>query len=203
MRTYTKKYELGQQVGSWIITDWIPSKGNYVLTCSCGHVSQGSASFVDNKFDLFYKNGHTSCALCTGARRRNLTTEDQKLLRVFNKYKKSARIRNLEFSLTLEQCLILYKSACFYCGDSPENIETDTRVEYQGIDRINNNLGYVSENVIPCCAFCNYAKRAYSQEKFLEKVEKIHKNVQRLGVSRTQKSGEMVGSLPDAIIGGM
>lgn len=66
--------------------------------------------------------------------------------------------------------------------------------KYQGIDRINNNLGYIEGNVIPCCSFCNYAKHIHTQEYFLSKISKIHNNVQRLAEKRTQKSGEMVGT---------
>jgi len=180
MRTYTKKYKLNQKIGSWTITDWDSNKDNYILTCSCDNMSKGSASFVDSKVKSLRENGFTACSKCSRKYFKQAKTKDQKLKRVYSKYKKSAKTRNLEFLLTLEECLNLFKSRCYYCNDLPENIETTYQIEYQGIDRIDNNMGYISDNVIPCYAFCNYAKHYHSQEKFLEKVEKIHKNVQRL-----------------------
>jgi len=149
--------------------------------CECGSTAQGSASFVDKKVRSLNKNGYTACKNCFGTYRKQAMTKDEKLKRVYKKYKKSALTRNLEFNLTLPQCLDLFKSPCYYCGDLPENVETTYQIEYQGIDRVDNNKGYISENVRPCCSFCNYAKHYHSEEKFLEKVEKIHKNVQRLG----------------------
>jgi len=201
MRTYTKKYQLNQQIGSWTITKWNSSKGNYTLTCNCGNQSEGSASFVDSKIKSLNKNGYTACRKCSAIYRKQSKTKDEKLKRVFLKYKKSAKTRNLEFNLTLFQCLYLFKSRCYYCNDLPENVETTYQIKYQGIDRIDNNKGYIQNNVIPCCSFCNYAKHYHSQDKFLEKIDKIHKNVQRLAERRTQKSEEMVDTQSSTIEG--
>lgn len=186
-----RKYEINQKIGSWTIIGWDSKKGNYILICSCGNQSQGSASFVDSKVKSLDKNGYTACKNCFGQYRKESMTRDQKLIRVFSKYQKSARIRNLEFDLTKTEALKLFKEKCYYCNDLPENIETTYQVVYQGIDRIDNDKGYIKGNIVPCCSFCNYAKHYHSQEKFLNKVEKIHKNVQRLGENRTRKFEEM------------
>lgn len=56
-------------------------------------------------------------------------------------------------------------SQCHYCGSPPSNGQAIERKGfegekhyYQGIDRIENSLGYTKENCIPCCIKCNKIK---------------------------------------------
>jgi len=42
----------------------------------------------------------------------------------------------------------VFKNECFYCGDK-NNI---------GCDRIDNNLGHIKSNVVPCCRDCNTSR---------------------------------------------
>jgi hypothetical protein len=37
---------------------------------------------------------------------------------------------------------------------------------YNGIDRVNNNFGYLIDNCVTCCTNCNVAKMARTQEEF-------------------------------------
>lgn len=54
-----------------------------------------------------------------------------------------------ECDMTTSQMLSLITKPCFYC---------DT-VEYpRGLDRIDNSRGHTSDNVLPCCAACNFAR---------------------------------------------
>jgi len=46
---------------------------------------------------------------------------------------------------------------------------------YSGIDRIVNNDGYISNNVLPCCFRCNRMKGELDHDEFLAQVEKIFK----------------------------
>jgi len=38
---------------------------------------------------------------------------------------------------------------------------------YNGLDRIDNEKGYLLDNVTPCCKICNQAKHALSLDDFL------------------------------------
>ena len=73
----------------------------------------------------------------------------------FKQIRNAAKRRNLEFTLTLEDVEQLLNLPCFYCRE-PKNMEVGT-----GIDRKNNNLGYVPGNVVPCCRICNVAKNDF------------------------------------------
>lgn len=43
-----------------------------------------------------------------------------------------------------------------------------------GIDRIDNNRGYVKENCVPCCKTCNYAKRKMDLLTFKEWARRLY-----------------------------
>lgn len=100
---------------------------------------------------------------------------------VYSGYIRGAKKRNLEFNLSKEECLILFKSNCHYCDIEPSNKKKNTCGEgifiYNGIDRKNNNDGYIKTNVVPCCKFCNFAKNRWKIEDFLKWLEKIKNKI--------------------------
>jgi len=98
--------------------------------------------------------------------------------RLFRTYKRNALNRNLSFELTKNDVFKLTKNKCFYCGAIPSTI-VKSKAEYSnyiynGIDRIDNNKGYSSDNVVPCCKICNQAKHGLSQRGFLLWVSQVY-----------------------------
>lgn len=83
---------------------------------------------------------------------------------LFRTTKYGAKKKGNEFLLTKEQFEKLISKPCKYCGEI---------IERRGIDRIDNNLGYTLENSAPCCKMCNYMKRDYKLEEFLNHIKKI------------------------------
>lgn len=69
----------------------------------------------------------------------------------------------IEFNLTNVQLVTLILSNCTYCGLIPN---MDQKIN-MGIDRVNNNIGYIPNNVVSCCKYCNAAKNNLSLEEFL------------------------------------
>jgi hypothetical protein len=114
-----------------------------------------------------------------GCRSCSRIKPDAALRHQYHYYQKSARVRNYVFDLTLLDFETLTSQNCYYCGAEPANVcqaaggSTYTR---NGIDRANNDLGYVLENCVSCCADCNYFKRARNKEAFLEKIARIYKH---------------------------
>lgn len=82
---------------------------------------------------------------------------------IYGTLHQSAKRRNLDFSLTAEQVSTLIAERCMYCN-SDANI---------GIDRIDNNNGYIETNVCPCCTTCNMMKKTLSRETFLAHAKAI------------------------------
>lgn len=84
----------------------------------------------------------------------------------YHQYKKRAVKSNLKFELTQEDCIPYYNTICSYCGGPIKGI---------GIDRLSSTLGYVKDNITPCCSTCNFMKGTLEKETFLNQVLKIMK----------------------------
>ncbi len=98
--------------------------------------------------------------------------------RLLSVYRKNAAGANRGFTLTLAEFVVLTSSPCFYCGTQPMKVSTCNKhhpgkkstwgdYPFNGIDRVDNQVGYVVENCIPCCAFCNIARNSTPFEEFL------------------------------------
>lgn len=98
---------------------------------------------------------------------------------LFRSYRKGAVRRNLEFKLSFEYFKKLVTSNCYYCNEGQGNKtkhDYDSHVQVIGVDRKNNEDGYIEENSVPCCGTCNYMKRKFSVEQFINQAIKISKN---------------------------
>lgn len=90
----------------------------------------------------------------------------------YNTYIGSAKNRGYVFELTFEEFKSICEKDCKYCG-SPPSSEIKASYGrtsgwiYNGIDRVDNNIGYVLNNCVPCCKVCNRAKRDMSLEDFV------------------------------------
>ena len=49
-------------------------------------------------------------------------------------------------------------------------------LKINGIDRIDNNIGYTNENSVPCCKTCNFAKNILSESQFYLWIKKIYEH---------------------------
>lgn len=67
-----------------------------------------------------------------------------------------------DFEIDFEIFSELVKSPCYYCKKIKEN-------EINGIDRVNNDIGYTKENCVACCWKCNRMKYIYHPIFFIEK----------------------------------
>lgn len=81
-------------------------------------------------------------------------------------YKKRAEKSEIEWGLSDDYAKELFKESCYYCDEF--NI-----FKVNGIDRINNDVGYIDDNVVPCCTTCNMIKCTMTIDDFLNKVEHI------------------------------
>lgn len=93
------------------------------------------------------------------------------LNQLFYAYKKSARERGYEFSLGIEDFKRITQLDCYYCEAAPVikfRAAKGTNGNYigNGVDRVDNSLGYQTGNVRPCCTHCNIAKWKLSESEF-------------------------------------
>ena len=81
--------------------------------------------------------------------------------------KSSAQTRGKSWNITDELAKELMTSPCHYCG------LIDMNIRVNGIDRVNNDIGYENGNVVPCCKLCNYFKKNYTVDEFLVHAKRI------------------------------
>jgi len=119
----------------------------------------------------------TCCAFCSARkawqRRPRRTISDMSISRRIDEYKGNAIKKKIRFALTFEECKSVLLGTCKYCGSGPVKMIAPKHasrlggIMLNGIDRIDNELGYEIENVVSCCAQCNYAKRDMPLAEFL------------------------------------
>ena len=124
------------------------------------------------KAKLFGVTGKSHPSWQGGVTLRNASIRSMKL---------SAIKRGYSWGLEYEQCAEIMRQDCFYCGSHPNNTRSDpsykgktnTEYTYNGIDRVDNNVGYELANVVSCCFQCNRAKGEMSVEDFYTHLESI------------------------------
>jgi len=98
----------------------------------------------------------------------------------YSNYRTHAKTKGLAFNLTLEQFSDFAISDCFYCGNAPSinrkgpgAVKRRRAHPVNGIDRMNNSLGYFLGNCVSCCTACNMMKKAKSIHSFIEHCVRI------------------------------
>lgn len=134
--------------------------------------------------------GHSSSCGCVSytqevVNRRALgnVRENAGMVEVYGSYRRNARKRGLEFSISIDFAERLFRGKCYYCLSEPKCVmqkkPRSIPFTYNGIDRKDNTLGYFEENCVSCCSVCNRIKYTLSHDEFLEKIKVIYKNLCR------------------------
>jgi len=89
----------------------------------------------------------------------------------FSAYVSSAHKRNHSFELTKEQFEALRVAPCTYCRRGPRQGNL-----VSGLDRVDNTMGYVLENMVPACGECNVARHVLTVDEFRRKDAAIAQN---------------------------
>lgn len=138
--------------------------------CDCGaEAVVRVANFVKG-----YSSGCRRCAVKAARNRKSLITNPAERY-VFNSYRNSARYRDYKWNLSEAEFGSLIRQKCYYCGTPPSKVhrERDDVIQYNGIDRKDNSVGYTADNVLPCCAVCNRAKNDMPFEEFIEWLSRL------------------------------
>jgi hypothetical protein len=127
---------------------------------------------------------HQKCKnTLNGLERRNNTERSKQVIisTVISQYKCHSKQRNYKFELTRDEVALLIFNDCSYCGSLPDQQYYDrTELKYNGMDRVNNRLGYITGNCVTCCGTCNRAKNnmhVTSFEAWLNQVAKFRMNL--------------------------
>jgi hypothetical protein len=141
------------------------SKAYWICVCDCGKVREVCGT------DL--RNGKvTACAICSG---QSLPIPGVELgfSGVIKRMKREATTRGLVWNIPYDYLRVLVKQNCFYCNSAPYP-RRGKKYVYNGLDRVDNMLGYVPKNVVPCCWACNKLKGTEDVDTFFSQIRKIY-----------------------------
>lgn len=104
--------------------------------------------------------------------------KDQKVERMlYCQYRSGAVKRNLDFLLTEDDFYPYLHKPCQVCKRINVNrisySDHTSYLDYNGIDRIDNDIGYVLGNLRTLCGDCNKAKSAMGNDRFEKWIEAI------------------------------
>ena len=152
------------------------------VTCHCGNTFEYSASLIKSGKKI-------SC----GCKYQQASKSEEELLLkyVWSRYVASATKKKLEFNLSENNIKnIILSKQCFYDNNNglihqknifkQKQIKRLVTLEWFGIDRIDNNKGYIIENCVPCCRECNFLKRDYNMGD-LKRLQSILEKLQVAG----------------------
>jgi hypothetical protein len=155
--------------------------------CKCGVSVQKITKYLTSN-----KSQIKACTNCNRFRRLSKDPGSATWNTLFRHYRVSATKRNLVFDIDFDKFKEICEQNCHYCAKvpSPRNaysspslqinraVETiiSAWINANGIDRLNNDLGYIATNVVPCCPDCNYAKQELSKNNFFKLIKKIYEH---------------------------
>lgn len=143
----------------------------YKVKCDCGK------ELTMNGGNL--KRGGSSSCGCLRKEVMSLPHGDASINHMYRQYRSRSKKKNHSFDLSIEKFTEIILKDCFYCGESPKlSTEIIKRsmngiVPRNGIDRVDNSLGYTIDNSVPCCKICNIMKMTLGVDSFLSHIEKI------------------------------
>ncbi len=95
----------------------------------------------------------------------------------YSGYQRTAIQKGNSFELSKKEFRSLIIRDCFYCGDPPSEYKDGSgrngRFKRNGLDRMDNDKGYILDNVVACCKTCNVMKKAMDVGKFLCHINEI------------------------------
>jgi len=146
----------------------------WLWRCDCGNEIERVSSDI--------KRGHQlscGCLKIDILRKRTMKSDGEAAFNtLLYSYKNGAKHRGLKFSISKNKFKELTKGNCYYCGNPPSTVffrkSMNGSYIYNGVDRIDNNIGYVYGNVVSCCERCNMSKLKKTEEEFLKMVKEIY-----------------------------
>lgn len=173
MRTFRRNLE-GERFGKLTVRAWAGFGGNqrsyWTCDCECGETS------VVMGASLTKKDKPTRSCGCLQQRFSPIADGQSAFNQILRSYRCNAVARGLEFELSREQFEEITRRNCVYCGSAPANTtkyNSCGQYKYNGIDRVDNTIGYIYSNCVPCCKTCNFFKGNRSAEDFIAHCLKV------------------------------
>lgn len=147
-----------------------------VWRCACSCAKNTCPKFILTHTHSLISGNTTSCI-----KQQHDKSIHQAIRSYFTLTRGNAYRRNYVFELTLEQFITIIRQSCKYCNSRSDikRMSCDQmhwNLRANGIDRWYNNIGYIFENCVPCCARCNRAKDTMSGYEYIDHCRNVVKN---------------------------
>jgi hypothetical protein len=187
MEAHNKTNMVGLRFGKLSViaaTESEKNRARWVCQCDCGNkcVATGKTLREGKKQSCgCIKRAQSQEWIKTLCKRNELSFGEASCNHLYSIYRLNAKKRNFEYTITIDDFRTLTSKECYYCGELPQyahdGVTCSTPYVYNGIDRVDNLIGYTLENCVTCCRICNWMKRTQSQSDFIEKCAKITQNI--------------------------
>lgn len=143
------------------------------VQCTCGNVKSVRRTSLTN-------GRSKSCGCYNLEKSRELLPDNQAAYNsLYKSYKHNAKRRNYSFDISMEDFRLIIAQPCHYCGIAPYQTHrhdgtSKSVAVFNGLDRVNNTIGYTTDNVVPCCGICNRAKDTMSYGEFIAWIERTY-----------------------------
>ena len=178
----------GQKFGRLTVIRFthIDKAGNrrWECLCECGKISNTTTGSLIK--------GHSKSCGCLRTERiiASTTVPDAAFRGLLQGYKAHAEERKLAWELTDEEFRELTSSPCHYTGRPPSQVFVSSHSHYRrrkyglppnpngtyvynGVDRLDSEVGYTLENCVPACKDANLAKQSLSKEEFINLCKEV------------------------------
>lgn len=169
------KLKRGQRFGMLVVQSWNEQRKAWSCQCDCGGNTHARAWALKNG-----KHSRCSCGKTATRPATRLPNELGVKREIMRLYQKAAQKRGYDFLLSEEQFIALIKDRCYYCDSKPEMVlnyykhAKERNFRHNGIDRLDNSIGYTNTNSVSCCKVCNNAKAGLTVEDFKTWIQKVH-----------------------------
>jgi len=148
-------------------------KGETMWLCKC---DCGNETIVRGRN---LHSGTSSCG-CLQGEAIKLADGEAAFNALLANWKGDAKRRGYAWALSKDQVKHLTKQPCYYCGALPAQTYSRQTYNgdyvYNGIDRLDNDKGYITDNVVPCCKYCNFGKNDRSITEFRDWVKQVYEH---------------------------
>lgn len=154
-------------------------KHNHIIwecLCDCGNIITATGQSLKSK-----NTNSCGCRNINNKYAKNNDFETSSFNKLFRTYKNRSKKINKSFNLSENDVKILTSNNCFYCDSKPNqriylNVISKHKFFYiyNGIDRLDNSLGYEVDNCVSCCDTCNTMKMALGEQEFYTHIKRIH-----------------------------
>lgn len=195
-RSFPKRDLTGRQFGRLRVVSFLhfheDSKGRrhamWNVTCSCGTIKRIRGSQLSS-------GGTISCGCAL--KEEYVKMKNKAAIRntkpagvhafnfLLNSYRQRAKREAISFTISESEFKQLTSSNCHFCGTLPLKISPVPALRkrskvngyymYNGIDRIDSNMGYDLTNCVTCCETCNKAKRDLTLAEFYLWINRLMK----------------------------